>query len=449
MSSIDDVIGNMQPASFRGVPFAVLQSESRFGRRIALHEYPYRDKPWPEDMGRATRKFSIQGFIITDSWVYGGGDVFDQRDKLAAAAETKNAGTLIHPTLGRLQVSIPDDGLIVTERLDAKRYMEFTLLCYEDGERQFPSSDAAAGDDSAAAADGVDSAAAQDFGIETAGRFNLGGSVFQESLSLANDFASGVLGAVDDAGGVFNLAAALPGNFGRFFNGALAGYATALIPGPVGLTLEGLVLAAAAARSVVIEATALFTAAAGATPAAIPPTAQVAVAALVGAIANPADAVRLLSGLADFYPPTPPGASPVGLARAAVSAAMGALARRTVLAGLVRVTAAYQPSSAADANTVRLAVCDLLDREALFAGDNGADASYAALVAARARVAADMDARGARLPPMREFAFPSSRPSLVLAWRLYQDAGRAPQLVDLANPVHPAFMPLAFRALAS
>ncbi len=35
------------PASFRGVPFGVLGSRSRFGRRLAVHEYPYRDRPGP------------------------------------------------------------------------------------------------------------------------------------------------------------------------------------------------------------------------------------------------------------------------------------------------------------------------------------------------------------------------------------------------------------------
>jgi prophage DNA circulation protein len=43
---------NLQPASWRGVPFAVEVDTYRGGRRIALHEYPYRDDPWLEDTGR-------------------------------------------------------------------------------------------------------------------------------------------------------------------------------------------------------------------------------------------------------------------------------------------------------------------------------------------------------------------------------------------------------------
>ncbi|HUB49054.1 MAG TPA: DNA circularization N-terminal domain-containing protein [Acetobacteraceae bacterium] len=57
---------NLQPASSRGVPFAVEVDTYRGGRRIVLHEYPYRDDPWPEDTGRATRRITITGFLLGD-----------------------------------------------------------------------------------------------------------------------------------------------------------------------------------------------------------------------------------------------------------------------------------------------------------------------------------------------------------------------------------------------
>ena len=61
----------------------------RGGRRIALHEYPYRDDPWPVDTGRATRRITVTGFLLRD-------DVFDQRTALIAALEQKGPGTLVH-----------------------------------------------------------------------------------------------------------------------------------------------------------------------------------------------------------------------------------------------------------------------------------------------------------------------------------------------------------------
>lgn len=120
----------LQQASFRGVPFGVLGSDGKFGRRVALHQYPNRDKPYVEDMGRSTRKISLTGFLIENSLVYGGGGVLSQRDAMVAAAETAGKGTLVHPTLGQLQVNVPDGGLTVSEKWDQGRYFEigFTFI---------------------------------------------------------------------------------------------------------------------------------------------------------------------------------------------------------------------------------------------------------------------------------------------------------------------------------
>jgi prophage DNA circulation protein len=45
-------------------------------------------------------------------------------------------------------------------------------------------------------------------------------------------------------------------------------------------------------------------------------------------------------------------------------------------------------------------------------------------------------------------SFAGSLPALVLAHRIYDDAGRADQLVQQVQPVHPLFMPQSFQALA-
>nr|WP_235661186.1 DNA circularization N-terminal domain-containing protein [Candidatus Hamiltonella defensa] len=112
--------------------------KSSFGRKTAVHEYPYRDKPWVEDLGRATRQLTVKGFLVEDSVIYGGGAVIDQRSNLIAACETAGAGTLIHPTYGELTVSIPSGGLKIVEQWDNGRYFEFTLRAIESGLKVFP-----------------------------------------------------------------------------------------------------------------------------------------------------------------------------------------------------------------------------------------------------------------------------------------------------------------------
>ena len=61
----------LNPASFRGVRFGVLGADGRFGRRLAEHDYPNRDKPYMEDMGRSARRINMVGFLVEDSLVYG------------------------------------------------------------------------------------------------------------------------------------------------------------------------------------------------------------------------------------------------------------------------------------------------------------------------------------------------------------------------------------------
>lgn len=449
-NTVDNGLGDLQPASFRGVPFGVMKDEGRFGRSIALHEYPFKDKQWPEDIGRATRKFTIQGFLITDSLVYGGGDVNDQRMAMIGAVETLGPGTLIHPTLGRLQVSIPEDGLILSGELNAGTYAEFTLFCFEAGERTFPTASASQSDDAGSAADNIDSATSSDFMADVTGALQYGAFV----VSIATQTARAWVGTLEmvayDVTGIFNMAAQLPGQFGRFFNGALAGYAAPLPPQNAILTLEGLVTSGAQTRAQLVDAgAALVQAAAALEPSGPTPAAQAAISLLVAAATNPADGVRLLAQLAGFFPNLPNGPSVIGQASAEMQTAFATMLRRTTLAGLVRVAATYQPQSEADASNVRLTICGLLDAEALLAGDAGDDLSYMALTEAMGTVAAILDAAGAQLPPMQQFTFQRSQPSLVLAQRIYQDSTRADELVAEAAPPHPLFMPLSFMALSS
>jgi prophage DNA circulation protein len=81
-------------ASFRGVPFLVDASERSGGRRVAVHEFPFRDDPFVEDLSRKARSFRVDGYVIGD-------DYLSQRDALLAALEdTAGPGELIHPYHG-------------------------------------------------------------------------------------------------------------------------------------------------------------------------------------------------------------------------------------------------------------------------------------------------------------------------------------------------------------
>lgn len=83
----------LREASWKGVSFFVDQSSGEFGRRAVLHEYPARDLPESEDLGRAPRKVSITAFFIGD-------DAWEKAQTLIAAMERAGPGALVHPWLG-------------------------------------------------------------------------------------------------------------------------------------------------------------------------------------------------------------------------------------------------------------------------------------------------------------------------------------------------------------
>lgn len=87
-------------ASFRGVPFNVDAAERQGGRRGVTHEYPFRDEPFREDLGRQVRKFTVEGHVV-------GPDYLTARDRLLAALESPSGpGELVHPYYGTRHVAV-------------------------------------------------------------------------------------------------------------------------------------------------------------------------------------------------------------------------------------------------------------------------------------------------------------------------------------------------------
>jgi prophage DNA circulation protein len=83
----------MTVASFRGVEFYASSGETGGGRRFAKHEYPKRDVPYVEDLGKQSREISVSGHVIGD-------DYLAAKDKLILALEEYGPGQLIHPYFG-------------------------------------------------------------------------------------------------------------------------------------------------------------------------------------------------------------------------------------------------------------------------------------------------------------------------------------------------------------
>ncbi|MCX5508388.1 DNA circularization protein [Pseudomonas sp. BJa3] len=119
----------LHPASFRGVPFHVDSDSMPAGRRTQTHEYPQRDKPLVEDLGRVTREIKLAAFVI-------GEDCYFQRDNLLNALDKPGAGELVHPWYGRL-TAIATACSVSHERREGGM-VRFDLVFVEDGEKGFP-----------------------------------------------------------------------------------------------------------------------------------------------------------------------------------------------------------------------------------------------------------------------------------------------------------------------
>lgn len=150
---------SLLPASFRGVPFLVNDDRGQGGRRNQTHEYPFRDEPYTEDLGRRARRFGFSAFVLGD-------DCALQREALLAAFEQKGAGSLVHPSFYQPMQVIPDT--IEWEMTKAEgRAISFRLAFVEAGKMIYPSSDADTQGETKTAADSASTATADSYAKTT------------------------------------------------------------------------------------------------------------------------------------------------------------------------------------------------------------------------------------------------------------------------------------------
>lgn len=433
----------LKPASYRGVPFNVLASESTIGRKNAVHDYPLRDGAWVEDMGAAAPRVHIHGFLIGD-------DCIAQRAAMIRVMNVGGVGTLVHPSLGLLSaVSLAE--CTFTERMERGRVIEMDMTFIGGIQRIYPTIGINTPGVVAAAANAAYTAAASSF-IKTAlGVAQAAVSLAQGVVANVEAYVKGVQGVVQNVASLWSAVSTLPGALGRQFRALTGGFAsfstgnpgsTATVQSLEGKTAVGHLQTQAALQS-------LQTASAGFSASTLTPyttAVQALPQAVLAAASTPRDAIDALAAMAVV--PALPYQAP-GTTGATVQGAQADLFRRVAVIALAQASSQYQPSNADDALALRGQVSALLDLEITTAGNQGNDATYLALRTLRAAVTQDLNTRGALLPAVVTITTPSSLPALALAQRLYRDAKRSDELVAEANPRHPAFMPTSFRGLTA
>ena len=386
---------SLRPASFRGVPFKVFGHDtSGLARRAQTHEYPGRDRPYVEDLGRQTARFSFEAYVI-------GEDYFADRDALLEALGERGPGALVHPTLGRREVLCTECSL--RESFRDGGMATFSLSFVEAGENRFPAASPPTDSLVATAADSVGLRAREEF--------------------LAEFDQGPVPQWVSDA------AKALLGDLGQtLLNAALS------VPDVVG-DLDGL------ARDLqgLVQTPELFEADA-------PSLVDLVLGSIRTLAGLGSDAARSFDRLVSLFR-WGSDAKPI---QATTVQRQQQAARQDALIRLVRRGAALEGARVAtrvplvsypESVVLRERILELVDQEIDQAGDSGQDDVYTALQGLYSTVSKDLSVRGASLARVRSLTLPGPMPSLVLAYQLYADAGRADELAQRNAVPHPGFLP--------
>lgn len=210
-------------ASFRGVPFHVTKIDLKVGRRTVTHEYPQRDKPYVEDIGRATRKLTFTAFVVGDDYI-------EQVEKLIKAVETEGPGTLVHPHLGEMKCCLEQVSTITFTY--ATRTATVVLNAVESGDLEFP----AIGEDNTnkvlEVADEVEKSAIQEFcdsidlsAVSEWGDAALSGDLLDKLGIISNADIAAIFDKVDEISTLISKGVSLisggPGAFATRLMGAL------------------------------------------------------------------------------------------------------------------------------------------------------------------------------------------------------------------------------------
>lgn len=404
---------NFEKAKYRGVAFEVAASDTAVGRRVSLKEFPLREFPSTEDLGRKATEFVVKGFIV-------GEDYIDRMKALMAALMLPGPGTLVHPSLGSLDVVLVEPSRLHEQFIERRGMVTFALKFCESG--------SPAVRDEVDTQQVVDDAATACYGKmedDFASRFSIAGlpawaidSITGE-ISRINDALTSVrrslqfdltsLSRLDNMGNLFksNLIGLLA------TPNALATELTTLVRGIGGL------FDFSAAQEQVFGSQALVT--------------------------KPLDSLLAMGtyGLAGsiYARPAIPQTTPVRRQQAANQNATFSLVSRAAVVEAVR-SSIYVPFASADeALALRDRLSDALDTLMLDASDD----VYPDLQALHGAMVRDITTRGAELASLSELTLPASLPAAVLSYRLYGNLDYADEIVarnqQPGTLLHPLFLP--------
>ena len=403
----------LRPASFRGVPFDAFEEHSEAGgRRLVRHEFPLRDTPYAEDLGRKAGQWQVEAFILRNRWA----DYEAARDALRDALNAAGPGTLIHPWLGQMSVAV--DGYTLRESTREGGYCKFSITFVEAGSLTEPDIQV---DTAARVEDAVNAAeeAAEESFLD---RLNMLAEDLENAVAFAEGIADTVIGylqagtrLLDGVKAQIRRVIAIPGR--------LAGALLGLVASAMSLaSLPGLGGTAGSSGGEISGSSAPYSS---------------------GGFDQDAFSTMLSSrkdALTDPWEGAAPEASGAGASTIAdrVYAPIIDYVAAVTVAELARQAADTEFATADDALNAFEVVMEAMDS---VQAAHCADAVYAALEDLRAALADDVAARGAKLPRLGTARLAATMPALAASYRLYGTAAYADEIVSRNNVRHPGRVP--------
>ncbi|AXK39617.1 DNA circularization protein [Crenobacter cavernae] len=403
----------LRPASFRGVPFFIESHDAEEGRRVEVHEYPLRDEPYVEDLGKKAGTYSVAAYVL-------GADYMDARDRLREACNQPGAAELVHPYLGAMQA------VCTAMRLSESSFdggmARFDLTFVEAGKSQFPEAKEDAAASLLDSADKLDAATEGSF----ADRFSVDGWPDWARADALADLA-GQINRLADVGNLLPIK-----EVARFALGIrqLTGSLETLLSVPD--QLAGQVIG-------------MFT-------------------SLTGSFRNPLDGIAALKSRfarTSVQRQPPPAVSstqtPAQRQAALNTQAVGALFEQAAISAAA-ATAVARPTAQGGASALPLnpdsgglfeSVDQAIGQRDELGGwidellPTAPDAVYLALTDLRVALYQALPDAESDLPRLAEYRPVRSLPALTLAYAIHGDARRADELVRHNPTPYPGFMPSA------
>lgn len=119
-----DWLSTLRRASWRGVPFHVESDDVSVGRRLVVHQFPNRDRPFVEDLGEEAITYSVTAYVASDAAI-------GEASALVKACRTRGASTLVLPVEGAVRARC--QSCTRTHDRDRMGYIAFGLDFVEAG----------------------------------------------------------------------------------------------------------------------------------------------------------------------------------------------------------------------------------------------------------------------------------------------------------------------------